>query len=61
MLPSQVDRLPLGEWAYNAQIIAAAREEWREAVDKRIPNVPGARMGFELADRILEMILKETG
>lgn len=61
MLPSQVDRLPLGEWAYNAQIIAAARDEWREAIENALPRSVGQRMGYELVEPLLKLLLMETG
>jgi hypothetical protein len=61
MLPSQVDRLPLGEWAYNAQIVEAARQEWRDAIEKAMPRSAGQRMGYELVEPLLLLLLKETG
>ena len=61
MLPSQVVRLPLGEYALNVQLIHAARQEWRDAVERALPRSSGERMGFEKLEPLLELLLKETG
>ena len=59
--PDEALTLPLGRYVINQALVRAAREEWREAVEKKLPSVPRERMGYELLEPLLTLLVKETG